>query len=1120
MPSNYKLRMLHFSDMHIGMKELREKWPRSDYALSADLEKSIKRMGGCDLIIFSGDLAFSGVSEQYDQFYEKISRISARINELGGESQLIVVPGNHDLLRPDALAPPAYALSQYWRDASLRDRFWSDSEGYRQFIKSVFENFSQFQSKLIADGVHLAPHTTGILPGDASYIFEAKGHSTGVVALNSAWLQIGAGNYHQQLDVDVRQLLAVTNDAPDDWVSGHGANFLVTHHPPNWLHPQSAEQWENDINPSGRFDAHLFGHMHEPASMTIAFGGSLSKRSVQAPSLFGMETFGDGSLQRIQGYSGSLLEVGSSGRTLTTWPRRLVKTADGAWKFAPDTSQDIDEDTGSYSLTYEVQKNTLKEELSPNNSIRAEKWNDSFPASDDDLSKSFELDLIRLKIQESKGHRNVRKVEQRSCITSFRESRRAWVVADWGMGEIGFLSSLTHQIGVDIGSIFRIDFSQYVGRNDFLDGLKTRLGSDFHDICSAIADNGPSIVFLDDVPTTTENDGESSAVEKDIDQLTDLISDFAPESFVFVRSRRRPSFISNAIELKPLDEADVAIYVREAEGGQDKYAKPNSVALLFRHTNGVPTRLDAALRDLEIVSVDDLIEANPDIVNNIAHAADVPDSLVVTVAELSNSDDRLEKRSYDLLLALSALPQGEQLSRLKRFLGPHPFHPTHARSLLERALIDTVPLTGLNDPEKNEDAKALMVPRVVREYIRETLDEATESSIDRRALDLYFGSDWATGDIARSPTGKRISNPLADSYEIENSGTLILRQARRAIGEGSSLSIESALRLAVSFVANLMHGDHFRAAASFCEAFFHIAEGVNCLDDQLEVLKFEYGRSLRMSGRASEARSTLEGLNLASLSKSQRQIAELSLALCCEKLGDKPAAAEAAERAIAIDKSSSPALQARVILAEQIEDDELRRSELRSLLAQAQTRSSPIVANNLLITLADEGEDNTMESEDLLRQVVSNTNSDFYNGARAIVSLANLVGDPAELTSDERDKLIKSYHFLHNERLFHLFNRCHSALWRLFESNGDTENLLNLFRHSSFIWRLNGSEKKELEYLAKLTRMANSLIQRDVRKVSRDGAYFVVRVSVVLGQDVIEAAAKSNTKSDLETGPG
>ena len=59
------------------------------------------------------------------------------------------------------------------------------------------------------------------------------------------------------------------------------------------------------------------------------------------------------------------------------------------------------------------------------------------------------------------------------------------------------------------------------------------------------------------------------------------------------------------------------------------------------------------------------------------------------------------------LRVTDTLPQGEQLARLARFLGPHPFYPAHARRLLERSLIDTVTVTALEGMPASSAEKVL-----------------------------------------------------------------------------------------------------------------------------------------------------------------------------------------------------------------------------------------------------------------------------------------------------------------------------------------------------------------------------------------------------------------------------
>ncbi|KQN90082.1 hypothetical protein ASE95_15365 [Sphingomonas sp. Leaf231] len=1081
------LRWLHFSDIHVGMGEQVRLWPRSSTVLLDDLETAHRKTDGFDLLVFSGDLAFKGSADEFDRFDQILERILGRLGDLGPRPPVVTVPGNHDLVRPDGALPTPVALSQFWNLPTVRERMWDASQPYLEFLSGVFENYSAWRDTAVARGIHLVPAMEGLLPGDASYILEGANARTGIVALNSTWLQLGAGDYDKGLHVDARQLLAVTGGDADRWVRDNAVNLIVTHQPATWLHATSPESWDNDLNPAGRFDAHLFGHMHEPEVTSTSRGGGPARRNLQAASLFGLETYGEGH-KRIQGYSANRIVATGADRVLTTWPRRLVEVTDGRQKLAPDTGQDIDEDTGALTMPpYRVERHAIV--------AGAERPAGAAPTPPPRLaSSSFDLAAIRLPLGDAKAHAKVRRVEQEACAAALKDARAAWLAADWGMGEAGFVATVCGLMGIPREKVFGVDFEGYAGTEDFFDELRTRLGATFQEVCEAIAEAGPCVLVLDDIDV-------EPADEAAVEALVKPVRDFAADALILIRSRRRPRAATlKVVELKALDEADLATYARDSEAGGEHYAKPDIVSSLYRHTDGVPSRLDEALRDLEIVSIGDLLAANPDYGDDAAAAVtSAPPALVATVGELARSEDRAEERAYNLLLALSALPKGEQLSRITRFLGPHPFYPAHARALLDRTLIDTVTITTLEGMPGDVTQKALVVPRPVREYVRSIMDEQTARSLDRKALDLYFGDDWASGDIARSPTGRRASNALCDGYELQNAAALILRGTRRALIDDAGVELGAHVRLASSFVETLITGDHFRSAAALCNDMIRLLEETGRHAGEINVLRYESARSLRMAERLDDARSAFEQLDLARLSKEQRQSAELGLALLLRRQGEGADAVAAANRAIAIDRRSNLALQAKTIIASEIEDPIRRAAELRRLLTAARKADSTTIANNILLTLAALERDQHAAAT-MLKEVMSAplAKRDFYNGVRAILDLAARKPAGSRLADADRARLIDAYHFLYNERLDKLFDRCHEALWNEFEIAGEIENLLNLFRHSSFIWRLGGREEMEARYLGRLARIVREVLALDAVQTSRDGAYFIVRVSVVM----------------------
>jgi tetratricopeptide (TPR) repeat protein len=240
--------------------------------------------------------------------------------------------------------------------------------------------------------------------------------------------------------------------------------------------------------------------------------------------------------------------------------------------------------------------------------------------------------------------------------------------------------------------------------------------------------------------------------------------------------------------------------------------------------------------------------------------------------------------------------------------------------LLERSLIDTVTLMSPGGITSNDTTKALVVPRPVREYVRGLIDDETARSLDAKAIELYFGAEWISGNIKSSPTGRRVRSAFCDGYEIQNAATLILRSSRRALLSGPEVDATRMVRLASAFAGSLLAGNHFRSAAALCEDMIRLLDENETFQKERNYLRYQLARCLRMIGRLPEAREAYVQLDQNMLNKRDRQAAELGLALTLEQLKDFIGAAGAAERAITIDDKSAAALHAKVVIAGQIND--------------------------------------------------------------------------------------------------------------------------------------------------------------------------------------------------------
>lgn len=1086
------VRWLHMSDLHVGMREQGWLWPRYGAQLLDDLGRIFDKAGPWDAVLFSGDMVNKGDDSEFAKLDDILERIWTKLGQLGCKPVLITTPGNHDLSRADSMSPETIALEQYWSKEELRSDIWKAGSRYKAFIDERFSSYVSWRQRAIAAGRHLDPSSSGLFPGDNAYSFVAQGSAVGVVSLNSTWLQLGAGDYEGLLAVDPRQLMAVTDNDPDTWVASHRVNLLMTHQPAGWLHGDSLETWHSEINPTGRFDVHLFGHMHEPLLSRIAHGGSAGRRLAQSASLFGLERLADGTTQRVQGYAAySVMKEGREA-ALRCWPRIVIKTGDNDRKLAPDITQDLDEDN-SFGFSYESAVPDLADPGEPSGAVVGA------PASKVLENLGYDVDGIRVTPKDIRAHRLVREVEQGEFVARVNEAGAIWLIADWGMAAQAFIGSALQALGIEESSVFRLDCSDYDDREGFLVRLGASLGASFENIFTAISNNGPSVVVLDELPVVSAGDGIEAAITPDVEKLVNIIQDYAPEAKIVLRTRIPPVSASLPfVQLVPFDEADLAIYVRESELGDHRYAKPDSVGIIYRRTDGVPARVDDALRDLQVTSLADLAATNPDFAELAVISVDAPASLVMAVEHLRSSRDPDAPRSYELLLALSALPYGEQLSRIRRFLGVHPFSTNHARYLLDRGLLSSVTLSGMGENDDTEQVRALVVPRIVREYVISTMADDKSRSIDRSLVAMYFGEKWAQGLIENSPTGRRARNPLSEGYEINNATTLILRMAVRSIAQGDALMLESLIRLGGALLAALLSGNHYRNVSAFT------ADVIPLLDadvhaKEISLFRMQRARALRMLGDLKSALACSLDVDLKLITKDQRQDVLLGRGLIYERQKEKTLAADNARLAIAVAPKSVAALHSELILAEQIVDQESRVSRLHELLSLAKKRKASILINNILISLA--AEPGTTMKVEQLQEVVETARStnDFWNVARATITLAEIAKPGSPITVEHRDRLVAAYHFLHAERLANLFDRCHECLWRIFEDTDDTENLLNLFRHSSFIWRLAGREDMEERYLKRLTGKINQVVMSNLPNIERDRAYFMVRVAVIVG---------------------
>src|ERR1051326_165540 len=1082
-----EFKWLHLTDLHVGMSDQDWLWPTLKHSFYADIEALHSTIGSWDLVLFSGDLTQRGTADEYEKLDTVLAELWGKFKSLGFAPKLITLPGNHDVHRATSLSPELRLLRKWWDEPDIHQEFFGEKPGvYRSAIEEVFKPYNTWLNNK-SPNIEKVTGGTGILPGDGSFVIQKGDIKVGVVTLNSAWLQIDDSEYEEKLHVDTRQLLRVTNSDPHAWCTANHFNIIATHHPFAWLHHNSRADWLSEINPPGRFDLHVFGHMHEASLSSVSSGGSQFRTSLQGASMFGLASTKKVT-ERLHGYSIAKLTLNQGQRDLRLWPRKLRKIASGERTLGPDFEFKLAQDN---SVAIFI-NNSSPPSTSEFDILDGQ---ESLAAIADESREV--LKKVRFQLPFSPAHANVRKIEQQKLLEVIADKRTAWVVAEWGLGEDGFLSSVCQIKGLSDRPVYRLDLADFRNREQFLETIREELGCSFQQFCELVSQSGDCFLLLDNFPAGALSSDAGQSADRQVESLIHVVSEYAPNAFVLIQARRNPLYNSfPIIELRSLDEADMRTYVMEHERGRAELATASAIGLLLRHTDGIPTQIDRALKDLEVITLSELVNIDSDVTAAPLTPGGTSPALIKSILDFSASTDPTEIRSFALLKVLSLFPQGEQLTRIKRFNSTAPFFPAHATELLDRALIEVTTTQGLGTEENGSLAKTLVVPRPIRECIRDRLDSDEVISMNRRAAEIYFGPQWTVGTY-KFPRLYKFDEPHCGSADIANANTIIFRLLKEAVAQEEHDHIARVLGLAEFYLGALKKGDHYQSAAIFCDDFVPLIP-VSGFEGKRAAIRLAQAASLRMAGEEGKSKSILLDLMDFSFSNSDRQSLLVDLALCLESLGEKEEAKQAAEKAAKIDRHSFLGLQARSTLIELNEDDPERKEKLARLEITCRKEGALVVANNIAILRARDERKNHDRVREILLPVVKQAKdkSDTYNKMRASIELAELSLKAGEkLSESDLRYLVGSYHFLFNERLPGLFDRCHDSLWISFDRSDDTSNLLSLFRHSSLYWRLIGSENREKRYLSKLVIRVGSAISQKLSTLGREVAYYLVRAA-------------------------
>lgn len=1087
--SEFSFRWLHISDLHFGMKGQTPLWSNLKHHLYDDLALLYEQSGPWDVVVFSGDIVQSGSPQEFEGATGALLELYAKLAELECRPKLIAVPGNHDLLRPAADAMEVMLLGQWHTKKNVRDDFLGKPDGhYRRTIRAAFENYSVWQAGLADAGIPVLDAIHGYLPGDQAARVEIDGHQVGIIGLNSTWLQLTQEAKAGDLHVDHSQLSQMLPEA-EGWCRANDFNILVTHQPVDWLGTESKAIWNAEIAAPGRFDIHLFGHMHEPEHSSLSVMGSKPTTIFQSPSLFGLEYLADNSARRIHGYSAGELAVTPNGRQLRIWPRTYMVSRGGQGKMAPDQNFHL---LDNISTTLKLQDKKVDRSADVAVPIPVAKTPEvpkpkifaaTSPSEPQALVARFRHHLLP-----SGPHAHVRTVE-RAAARHALAKRGLWIVADWGLSSDEFVSSVLEASSMTDKSIVRLDLSEIPLSGDDLDlEIEAKMGIKIQELSEELA-LFDCVLLLDDI---TLGDRPQGALprEKGLENLAHAILDYCPSLIIIMRTRSNPANEHfDKVEISALDEADLKAYVFHHANGGESLAAPAVVSQILDLTGGVPDQVERILKSLKVVTLSELVASNQEGADTTL--ATRSQTLVRAIEELGTAEDPMLQRARSMLQALATFPHGAQFEHVKRFNGVHGFYPDNATELMQRALIIVSTLPGLEQQSVVETRRILSVPRAVRDVVRANMSDDLLERHDRRAAELYFGSNWRAGSTSWPPE-RKYSSPKCSHHEIANASAILLRLLKTALQQENEDETIALMHLAAAYSDAVLTGSHYYGTAAFCSAFLHTAP-TNLADDMVNRIKLNYGRALRIGGECEKSIEIMEGLDPDKLERSDRELLLLELALAYQS-HENSKAINFAQRLLKTAKTQSKKLQARSIIIQAEPDGAIRTSKLIALEREARNKRFYILANNLAILLARESGDESVARQYLGSVVNAKASSDdIYNEARASIDLADSILKTGDvLPQIDHIRIIAAYQYLFIQRIPSLFDRCHRVLWQSFTQRGENPNLFALFRHSSFIWRIRGLVLNERQYIKTLSEIT-STAAIDVAD-NRDRGYFNARL--------------------------
>ena len=236
------IRWAHLSDFHFGT----DKYGEGSLAESIIEHIKSRKNGVPDLVFLTGDIAFSGHSEQYDQFNQQLYQPLTGLLGRDAAERIFIVPGNHDLDRKKHDLIARSMLQE------KRLRFFDPTEEGNNQRKEIIERFDSFTySDCNATGNAWVESKEGVF---VRRVQNSEG-SVGILGLNTAW--------HCQDNHDFGGISPGANLVKEglNEIADCDLRVVLGHHPIEWFQEEERTSIERLFREHRV--VYLHGHLHK-----------------------------------------------------------------------------------------------------------------------------------------------------------------------------------------------------------------------------------------------------------------------------------------------------------------------------------------------------------------------------------------------------------------------------------------------------------------------------------------------------------------------------------------------------------------------------------------------------------------------------------------------------------------------------------------------------------------------------------------------------------------------------------------------------------------------------------------------------------------------------------------